>query len=102
MQANQLLHKVESVLFHYLQLVTISEYHLKQINDNMPSFCSDTEGSFTSSEGGHNFSIGMIYQSKVIISNNSQHNIFIKGKDHENILRTSSPLTVYLIFKCFL
>ena len=50
-----------------LQLVTISEYHLKQIHDNMPSFCSDTEGSFTSSEGGHSFSIGMIYQSKVNI-----------------------------------
>lgn len=67
------------------KLVTISEYHLKQINDNMPSFCSDTEGSFTSSEGGHNFSIGMIYQSKVHMLSQA-YDLYSKGLGEANDL----------------
>nr|XP_022327199.1 uncharacterized protein LOC111126682 isoform X2 [Crassostrea virginica] len=67
------------------KLVTISEYHLKQIHDNMPSFCSDTEGSFTSSEGGHSFSIGMIYQSKVHMLSQA-YDLYSKGLGEANEL----------------
>ncbi|XP_048777843.2 uncharacterized protein LOC125681698 isoform X1 [Ostrea edulis] len=67
------------------KLVTISEYHLKQIHDNMPSFCSDTEGSFTSSEGGHNFSIGMIYHSKVHMLSQA-YDLYSKGLGEANEL----------------
>ncbi|XP_061165285.1 uncharacterized protein LOC133174226 [Saccostrea echinata] len=67
------------------KLVTISEYHLKQIHDNMPSFCSDTEGSFTSSEGGQNFSIGMIYQSKVHMLSQA-YELYSKGLGEANEL----------------
>ena len=48
------------------QLVTFSEYHIKQMQDNMPSAYSDTDTS-QSTDGSTNFvnAVGLIYQSKV-------------------------------------
>ncbi|XP_071096723.1 uncharacterized protein [Haliotis cracherodii] len=48
------------------KLVTISEYHIKQMQDNQPSMYSDTDDDSQSSESGHFLtSMGLIYQSKV-------------------------------------
>lgn len=55
--------------FVILQLVTISEYHVKQMQDNMNSSDTDTSTSM-SSDNGHQFvqHLCMIYQSKVIFT----------------------------------
>ena len=56
-----------SIVCCMLQLVTISEYHVKQMQDNMNSSDTDTSTS-VSSDNGHQFvqHLCMIYQSKVI------------------------------------
>jgi regulator of G-protein signaling 3 len=54
--------------FLVFQLVTISEYHVKQMHDNAPSsFISEDDTDTSASSDNHNFiqSIGLIYQSKV-------------------------------------
>ena len=54
--------------FGIFQLVTISEYHVKQMHDNAPSsFISEDDTDTSASSDNHNFiqSIGLIYQSKV-------------------------------------
>jgi hypothetical protein len=58
---------VISIVCCMLQLVTISEYHVKQMQDNMNSSDTDTSTS-VSSDNGHQFvqHLCMIYQSKVI------------------------------------
>ncbi|ESO85945.1 hypothetical protein LOTGIDRAFT_167700 [Lottia gigantea] len=54
-----------SSLFQNVEkLVTISEYHVKQMQDNSPSFYSDADD--TQSSDGHFFHVmGLIYQSKL-------------------------------------
>ncbi|VDH97352.1 regulator of G-protein signalling 3 [Mytilus galloprovincialis] len=57
-----------SALFQNVEkLVTISEYHVKQMQDNMNSSDTDTSTSVSSSDNGHQFvqHLCMIYQSKV-------------------------------------
>lgn len=52
----------------FLQLVTISEYLVRQMKENMPSLDnadSDDEDDFQSDEAHFTSSIGMIYDSKV-------------------------------------
>ncbi|KAK3088405.1 hypothetical protein FSP39_018747 [Pinctada imbricata] len=69
------------------KLVTISEYHVKQIHDNMPSISSDTDASVTSSEGGSEIfhSIGLIYKSKVHMLSQA-YDLYSKGLGEANVL----------------
>ncbi|KAK6196036.1 hypothetical protein SNE40_001339 [Patella caerulea] len=55
-----------SALFQNVEkLVTISEYHVKQMQDNSPSMYTDTDDT-QSSEGSHFYQVmGLIYQSKL-------------------------------------
>ncbi|XP_045191341.2 uncharacterized protein LOC123548240 [Mercenaria mercenaria] len=62
-------HSHHAALFQNIEkLVTISEYHVKQMHDNAPSsFISEDDTDTSGSSDNHNFiqSIGLIYQSKV-------------------------------------
>ncbi|XP_064616351.1 uncharacterized protein LOC135480446 [Liolophura sinensis] len=68
------------------KLVTISEYHIKQMQDNAPS-CSDTDttSSQSSMDGTNHFvnSIGMIYQSKIQLLCQA-YDIYARGLSNAN------------------
>ncbi|KAJ8300366.1 hypothetical protein KUTeg_021885 [Tegillarca granosa] len=75
-----------SALFQNIEkLVTISEYHVKQMNDNVPSMMSSDTDISTSSESSQNFlqSIGMIYNSKVHMLCQA-YDLYAKGLSETN------------------
>ncbi|KAL5012143.1 hypothetical protein ScPMuIL_010694 [Solemya velum] len=64
-----LLQQQHGKLFQNIEkLVSISEYHLKQMHDNLPSVSSSDTDTSASSDGSHFVtSVGMIYQSKIVM-----------------------------------
>ncbi|XP_069120607.1 uncharacterized protein [Argopecten irradians] len=78
--------KQHTALFQNIEkVVTISEYQVKQINDNRPSMLSsDTDGSLNSADGQNfmNF-VGMIYQSKMHMLCQA-YDLYAKGLDEAN------------------